>query len=25
VDLGFDLPKLQAGYLYFMAPTVVPH
>jgi protease-4 len=24
VDLGFDLPKLQAGYLYFMTPTVVP-
>jgi len=25
VDLGFDLPKLQAGQLYFLAPTVVPH
>jgi protease IV len=25
VDLGFDLPKLEAGYLYFMTPTVVPH
>jgi protease-4 len=25
VDLGFDLPKLQAGYLYFMTPTVIPH
>jgi protease-4 len=25
VDLGFDLPKLQAGCLYFMSPTVIPH
>jgi len=25
VDLGFDLPRLQAGCLYFMAPTVIPH
>src|SRR5207253_3724845 len=23
LDLGFDLPKLQAGRLYFLAPTVV--
>ena len=25
VDLGFDLPRLQAGQLYFLIPTVVPH
>ncbi len=25
VDLGLDLPKLQAGLLYFIAPTVIPH
>jgi len=25
VDLGLELPKLQAGLLYFIAPTVVPH
>jgi protease-4 len=25
VDLGFDLPKLQAGQLYFLIPTVIPH
>ena len=25
VDMGFDLPKLQAGQLYFLTPTVVPH
>jgi protease-4 len=25
VDLGFDLPRLQAGQLYFLTPTVVPH
>lgn len=25
VDLGFDLPKLQAGLLYFISPTVIPH
>jgi protease-4 len=24
VDLGFDLPKLQPGLLYFLTPTVVP-
>lgn len=24
VDLGIDVPKLQAGQLYFLAPTVVP-
>jgi protease-4 len=23
VDLGFELPKLQAGRLYFLAPTVI--
>ncbi len=23
VDLGFDLPRLRAGYLYFLAPTFV--
>ncbi|HEY2953458.1 MAG TPA: signal peptide peptidase SppA [Verrucomicrobiae bacterium] len=23
VDLGLDLPRLQAGYLYFLAPTVL--
>ena len=25
VDLGFDLPRLQPGLLYFLVPTVVPH
>jgi len=25
VDVGLDLPKLQAGLLYFIAPTVIPH
>jgi protease-4 len=25
VDLGFDLPRLQPGLLYFLTPTVVPH
>jgi protease-4 len=25
VDLGFDLPRLQPGLLYFIAPTVIPH
>jgi len=25
VDLGLELPKLQAGLLYFIAPTVIPH
>jgi hypothetical protein len=25
VDLGLDLPKLQAGQLYFLIPTVIPH
>ena len=25
VDLGFDFPRLQAGQMYFFAPTVVPH
>ena len=25
VDMGFDLPRLQPGLLYFLAPTVVPH
>ena len=25
VDLGFDLPRLQAGRLYFMMPTAVAH
>jgi ClpP class serine protease len=25
VDLGFDAPKLQAGQLYFLTPTVIPH
>jgi len=25
VDVGFDLPKLQAGLLYFITPTVIPH
>jgi len=25
VDLGFDLPQLQAGQLYFLTPTVIPH
>lgn len=25
VDLGFDLPRLQAGLLYFITPTVIPH
>jgi len=25
VDLGFDLPRLQAGRLYFLIPTVIPH
>ena len=23
LDLGVDLPKLQAGYLYFLSPTFV--
>ena len=25
VDFGLDLPKLQAGLPYFIAPTVIPH
>ncbi|HWD18187.1 MAG TPA: signal peptide peptidase SppA [Verrucomicrobiae bacterium] len=25
VDLGWDMPKLQIGRLYFMAPTTLPH
>jgi protease-4 len=25
VDLGFDVPRLQPGLLYFLTPTVVPH
>jgi protease-4 len=25
VDLGFELPKLQAGLLYFITPTVIAH
>jgi protease-4 len=25
VDLGLDIPKLQAGQLYFLSPTVAPH
>ena len=25
IDLGLDMPKLQAGRLYFIAPTAVPH
>ena len=24
IDLGIDMPKLEAGRLYFLAPTVVP-
>jgi protease-4 len=24
VDLGFDLPRMQAGRLYFLAPTALP-
>jgi len=25
VDLGFDLPRLQTGRMYFIAPTQIPH
>jgi protease-4 len=25
VDLGMDLPKLQAGRMYFISPLAVPH
>ncbi len=25
VDLGFDLPRLQAGQVYFLTPTAIPH
>jgi protease-4 len=25
VDFGIDLPRLQAGLLYFLTPTAIPH